>query len=150
MSTAGGGGLLQQAGGGHCNLDFPSSPSPPPKGDTWRYGSYHLLLITYHCISARWRGWSVGPGVDVLYIGRNGLKPSPVSCLLFPVSSFPRLPILPSPPPKGDKRGRIPSTIIPDILNAARQPLFRPEAFCAKTHTDRFAQDACACKNQFI
>ena len=25
-------------------------PRPPPKGDTWRYGSYHLSLITYYLL----------------------------------------------------------------------------------------------------
>ena len=36
-----------------------------------------------------------GPGVDVLQIGSSGLKLSPVSCLLSPVSSFPILPLRP-------------------------------------------------------
>ena len=89
-----------------------------PKRDTtgWR-----LSLITHHCISflwplpsdfcpcrpawpfPRWRGWPEGPGVDVLQIGSSGLKLPPVSCLLspascflFPVFSFPILPLAPS------------------------------------------------------
>ena len=36
-----------------------------------------------------------GPGVDVLHIGSSGLKLSPASCLLSPVSSFPILPLGP-------------------------------------------------------
>ena len=33
---------------------FPSSPWPPPKGDTWRYGSYHLSLITVFLSFGLW------------------------------------------------------------------------------------------------
>ena len=43
------------------------------------------------------------PGVDVLHIGSNGLKLSPVFCLLYP-----RFPSSLSPPPKGVKKGRLP------------------------------------------
>ena len=36
-----------------------------------------------------------GSGVDVLHIGSSGLKLSPASCLLSPVSSFPFLSLSP-------------------------------------------------------
>ncbi len=61
---------------------FPSSPWPPPKGDTWRYGSYHLSLITVFLSFGLWPlspspGFACpplagvarfsGPGVDLLF-----------------------------------------------------------------------------------